>query len=54
MKVGDLIQFKNFPKEGGIVVKSYFGSGRFRVIDILDHNGNILLARDPSAFRVVK
>ena len=53
MKVGDLVKFKSFPKEGGIIIKVWNSSGTFKVIDILDNAGNILLARDPDAFKVI-
>jgi len=56
MKVGDLVRFKHFPKEGGIIISIYTcDEDRLsEVIDILHINGNLCLCRNPEAFEVVK
>ena len=52
MKVGDLVRYKYYPEEGGIVIQHYAGFG-VETIDILSHTGVVLLRRNPDAFEVV-
>jgi len=54
VKAGDLVKFRHFPQEGGIVIKVYTRPGEdCPTIDILSHCGTILVARDPEAFEVI-
>ena len=46
MKTGDLVRFKHFPDEHGIIVKIYVVDSGTKVGDVLGACGNVGIAHD--------
>ena len=55
MKVGDLVRYKHFPDETGVVVEIHTHANRTEAgtIDVLSATGEITVCLNPEAFEVI-
>ena len=53
MKIGDLVRYKHFPSEAGIVIKIRIPSGGKPEVDLMLSTGEISVRLNPNAFEVI-
>ena len=53
MKVGDLVRYKHFPDETGLVINVHIPSGGLLEIDLMLPTGEIAVCLNPDAFEVI-